>query len=192
MADLEEVRQAIRCLHDNGAKDLILLHCVSNYPADARNANLRAMATMANAFALPIGYSDHTLGIEVSLAAVTLGACVIEKHFTLDHNRSGPDHKSSLMPQQFADLVAGIRIVESALGHGRKEPAADEALIASVARRSLFSAIDIPAQTVIEDSMIIARRPGTGLPPTEINQVIGRRAKDSIPAGTAINLELLT
>lgn len=192
MATLQEVADAISTLRDNGTTELALLHCVSNYPAAPKDVNLRAMATMADAFGVPVGYSDHTLGIEISLAAVALGACIIEKHFTLDCRRSGPDHAASLEPKQLGDLVQGIRSIESALGHGRKEPAESEAPIAAMARRSLFTVTDIPAGTVIEESMLTAQRPGTGIAPTQTARVVGRRARVAIPAATAIAPDMLS
>lgn len=144
------------------------------------------------AFEVPVGYSDHTLGTEVALGAVALGACVIEKHFTLDRNLPGPDHQASLEPDELAGLVKGIRVVESALGHGRKEPADCEASIAAVARRSLVATLDIPAGTTLTEEMISVRRPGTGLMPSALPYMIGRVSRITIPAGTVLTLEMLT
>jgi len=191
MASLAEVAAAVQTIQDAGNRDLILLHCVSHYPASPSDVNLRAMHTMAAAFGVPIGYSDHTLGIEVSLAAVALGACVIEKHFTLNRGLPGPDHRASLEPDELAALVRGIRVVESALGHGRKEPAAGEAGIAQVVRKSLVAAKDVPAGTVLTDALIAMKRPGTGLPPTARSLLIGRKTKQDVPAGTLLTLEML-
>ena len=191
MAYLDEVRTAVSTIEKTGNRDLVLLHCVSNYPANPADANLRAMITMAEAFDMPVGYSDHTLGIEVSLAAVALGACVIEKHFTLDRKLSGPDHQASLEPDELAALVRGVRKVEEALGHGRKEPAARELEIAAVARRSLVAAQDIPVGSTLTEGLIAIRRPGTGLPPAMLDQVVGRKVKRHIPAGTLLRLDML-
>jgi N,N'-diacetyllegionaminate synthase len=149
------------------------------------------MQTMATAFGLPVGYSDHTPGIEIAIAAVVLGACVIEKHFTLDHNLPGPDHRASLEPGELTALVRGIRTVEASLGHGRKEPAASEANTAAVARRSLVAARDIPAGTTLTEELIAIKRPGTGLPPAMRSYLIGRTARMDIPAGTLFSLEML-
>ena len=138
--------------------------------------NLRAMTAMAQTFHVPVGYSDHVLGNEVALAAVALGACILEKHFTLDRTLPGPDHQASMEPDQLAALVRGVRTVESALGDGCKRPAAAEADTKAVARRSLVLARDIKRGTVLEPSMLVALRPGTGIPPSEIERVVGRYA----------------
>lgn len=191
MASLEEVDAAVRVIREAGNPALVLLHCVSNYPADPADANLRALATMAGAFSVPVGYSDHTLGTQVALAAVALGACVVEKHLTLDRTLPGPDHRSSLEPAEFGALVSGVRVVERALGDGCKRPAASEAAIAAVARRSLVAAVDIPEGAILTGARIAVRRPGTGLPPGMLAQVVGRRAKRDIPVGTLLSFEML-
>lgn len=188
MSTLAEVAAAVAALP--GAS-IALLQCVSNYPANPADTNLRAMRTMETRFNVPVGYSDHTLGNEVSLAAVSLGACIIEKHLTLDRTLPGPDHRASAEPAEFAALVRGIRIVESALGDGLKVPAPDEAPIAELARKSLAAALDIAAGTILSPGMIAAMRPGTGLPPTLHGQVVGKKARQPIPAGTLFTLEML-
>jgi N-acetylneuraminate synthase len=192
MSSLEEVARAVAVLRAGGAAGIALLHCVSNYPAQPQDVNLRAMATMAQALGLAVGYSDHTLGLEVPLAAVALGACIIEKHFTLDRALPGPDHAASAEPAQLAALVKGARVVEAALGHGRKEPAASESNTRQVARRSLVAAVDIPAGAAIVPAMIAIKRPGTGLAPESLEQVLGRRARVAIPAGSLLTLEMLS
>lgn len=191
MANLGEVEAAVSTVEKAGNKDLVLLHCVSNYPADPADANLKAMRTMETAFGVPVGYSDHTVGIEVSLAAVALGACVIEKHFTLDRSLPGPDHRASLPPDELEALVRGIRKVETALGHGHKEPAASELEMAAVARKSLIAAQDIPAGSTLTEGLITTMRPGTGLPPTMLSLLVGRKTKQNIPAGSLLSLEML-
>jgi sialic acid synthase SpsE len=170
---------------------LILLHCVSAYPADPADANLRAIETMASAFRVPVGYSDHTSGIDVALAATAVGACVIEKHITVDRDLPGPDHQASLEPQELAALVRGIRTVEQALGQGRKEPAASEADVARAARRSLVAAEDIPRGAVLTQKLISVKRPGTGLAPSLRTKVVGRTAKQDIQAGTVLTWEMI-
>lgn len=190
MASLGEVESAVRVITATGNTQIVLLHCVSNYPANPADINLRAMQTMARAFGVPVGYSDHTPGIEVALAAVALGACIVEKHFTLDRNLPGPDHQASAEPAELAALVRGIRIVEAALGGGRKQPAATEANTAAVARRSLVAACDIPAGAVITETMIALKRPGTGLPPAMCEYLIGRVACASIRAGSLLTLDM--
>lgn len=192
MSTLAEVETAVRTIHEVGHPGLILLHCVSNYPANPADANLRAMQTMAEAFKVPVGYSDHTPGMTVALAAVALGACVIEKHFTLDRALPGPDHQTSLEPAELKALVRQIRTVEAALGHGRKEPAAAEAGTAAAARKSLVAAQDIPAGSRLTEALIAVRRPGTGLPPSMFTQVIGRTVVSNIPAGTVLTREMVT
>lgn len=191
MSFLSEVAEAVRVFRDAGCDQLVLLHCTSNYPANPVNVNLRAMQTMATAFQKPVGYSDHTLGIEVAIAAVALGASVIEKHFTLDRKFSGPDHQASLEPDELEALVRGIRIVEASLGHGRKEPAASEADTAAVARKSLVAAQDIPSGTILTEQMIAVKRPGTGLPPSIKSYLVGRTVQNSISEGTLFSLEAL-
>jgi len=191
MSSLEEVAAAVRTIEEAGNRDLILLHCVSDYPANPADANLRAMSTMSETFHVPVGYSDHTPGIEVALAAVAMGACVIEKHFTLDRNLPGPDHRASLEPGELAALVRGIRIVEAALGHGRKEPAASEASAAAVARRSIVAAHDIPAGARLTGDMLTIKRPGTGLAPAMRSHLVGRIAAQDIPTNTILTWEMI-
>lgn len=192
MATLGEVETAVHTIQQTGNHDLILLHCTSNYPASSKDANLRAMQTLAAAFKLPVGYSDHTLGISVSLAAVALGACVIEKHFTLDKTLPGPDHRASLAPEELTALVQGIRTVEEALGHGRKEPTADEVDTARAARRSLVAACDIGANVTITSEMIAIKRPGTGLQPSMKPYLIGRTTRIPIPEDSLISWEMFS
>lgn len=191
MAYLGEVETAVRTIETAGSPAIALLHCVSNYPAAPSDINLRAMQTMARAFNLPVGYSDHTLGCDVALAAVALGACIIEKHFTLDRNLPGPDHQASAEPAELAALVRGIRAVEAAMGDGRKQPAASEANTAAVARKSLVAACDIPADAMLTEIMIAIKRPGTGLPPAMREFLVGRAARRLISAGTLLTLDML-
>jgi N,N'-diacetyllegionaminate synthase len=191
MATLGEVEAAVNAIRSTGNPDLVLLHCVSNYPADPADVNLRAMETMTRAFGVPVGLSDHTAGIEVALAAVALGACVVEKHFTLDRTLPGPDHAASLEPDQLAAMIRGIRNVEAALGHGRKEPTASELNTADVARKSLVAARDLLAGAVLSDDMLAVKRPGTGLPPVMRPYLIGRTLHIDVKAGTLIALEML-
>jgi sialic acid synthase SpsE len=192
MSYLGEVETAVRTIEQAGNSNIVLLHCTSNYPADSSDVNLRAMHTMAVAFGTPVGYSDHTLGTEVSLAAVALGACVIEKHFTLDRKLPGPDHRASVEPQELTALVQGIRIIEAALGNGRKEPAAGEVNTKAVARKSLVAARDIPAGATLTADLIAIKRPGTGLPPEMRASLIGRAARVAISADSLIALDMLT
>jgi N-acetylneuraminate synthase/N,N'-diacetyllegionaminate synthase len=192
MSTLEEVKTAFDTVVGEGNRQIILLHCTSGYPVDPEDANLMAMQTLAKTFGVPVGYSDHTLGTAVPLAAVALGARVIEKHFTIDRTLPGPDHQASAEPEELASLVQGIRSVEKALGHGRKEPAASEAAVARVARKSLVAAKDIPAGTKITADLLVLRRPGTGLPPAMRASVVGRTAREDIKAGTLLEWEMLS
>jgi len=153
-----------------------LLHCVTQYPAPPEAVNLRAMRTMAETFGLPVGYSDHTLGIDVSIAAVALGATVIEKHFTLDRTMPGPDHLASLEPDELERMVAGIRTVESALGAEAKQPAPQEIPNLPIARRSLVAARAISRGEKFTKDMLVAKRPGTGISPLELWDLIGTTA----------------
>ena len=189
MSDLAEVEAAVAALRQGGCAHLALLHCVSCYPADPAEANLRAMATLADAFGLPVGFSDHTPGIAVALAARAMGACIIEKHLTLDRHLPGPDHHASLEPQAFAELVAGVRHVEAAMGDGIKRPTAGERHTRQVARRSLVTARALETGTVIDAAMLDALRPGGGISPSRLEQVLGRRARRALPAGHALSWE---
>lgn len=191
MSTLEEVGTAVKTVQSVGCNELILLHCVSNYPATPNEVNLRAMRTMEQEFAVPVGFSDHTEGIAISLAAVALGAVIIEKHFTLDRNLPGPDHQASLEPMELATLVKEIRRVEDSLGDGCKKPTPAEIEIAKVARRSIMSGISLKAGTVLRRDLLLLKRPGTGLPPSMVASLIGRRTRIDIPAGTMIKLEML-
>jgi N,N'-diacetyllegionaminate synthase len=190
MSNLQEVEEAVEVLSAAGCDQVILLQCVSNYPADPADGNLRAMQTMAERFGLPVGYSDHTTGIEIAIAAAALGACVIEKHFTLDRNLPGPDHRASLEPAELQAMIQGIHKVEAALGDGRKIPAASEANTASIARRSLMAAGDISAGTRLTAEMVVIKRPGNGLPPRMLNELIGRRVRVEVASGSMLSLEM--
>ena len=159
---------------------LTLLHCVSNYPAAVEDTNLLAMKTMERAFGLPVGYSDHTLGIEISIASVAMGAKVIEKHFTLDRDMEGPDHKTSLEPDELKAMVKAIRNIEKALGDGTKRPMESEADMRNIARKSIVSARDIKAGETITVNDILVKRPGVGIAPELIEQVINKIAKINI------------
>jgi N-acetylneuraminate synthase/N,N'-diacetyllegionaminate synthase len=190
MATLDEVRVAVDAVHGEGCHEFSLLHCVSSYPAEPRDVNLRAMVSMATAFGVPVGYSDHTLGNEVSFAAVALGACIIEKHVTLDRSLPGPDQRASADPAEFASLVAGIRAVEAALGDGEKRPAASEDGTARVARRSLVAARAIPAGAMLTADMVVSKRPGTGMAPGRLGELTGRRAVGEIAEGMLLAREM--
>ncbi len=192
MANLDEVGEALKTIYACGNHDVVVLHCVSNYPAEPESINLRAMATMRERFHVDVGFSDHTRGIEIPLAAVALGACVIEKHFTLDRKLPGPDHKASLEPSELKQMVTSIRNVEASLGDGLKVPTADELKTAECVRRSLVAARRISAGTVVTDEMIAILRPGTGLQPAMKSSVVGKRPLKDIEAGELFSLENLS
>lgn len=176
MCDLEEIQAAIDVLRENGTKDIKLLHCNTEYPTPFDDVNLRAMQTMRKSFDLEVGYSDHTKGIEVPVAAVALGATVIEKHFTLDRNMEGPDHKASLEPDELAKMVSSIRNIERALGNGDKTPSPSEQKNITVARKSIVAAKNIKAGEPLTTENVTVKRPGTGISPMKWNEVLGTRA----------------
>jgi N,N'-diacetyllegionaminate synthase len=190
MATLEEVETALSCAREVARVPVVLLHCVSLYPSPAAGTNLRAMATMRDRFDVPVGFSDHTTGLEVAIAAAALGACVIEKHLTTDRALPGPDHAASLEPQELAAMISAIRSVESALGDGVKRPLPGEMETAAVARKSLVAAAAIPQGAVITREAIALKRPGTGLPPARLDWLVGRRARVAIPEGAVITEEM--
>lgn len=186
MSVMSEIKEAVACLQKSGAKDIVLLHCISSYPARAKEVNLRVMEALKRRFKMPVGLSDHTTGIYVPLAAVAMGACIVEKHFTLDKDLPGPDHRASLEPAELKEMVAAIRTVEKALGDGKRRLTAGEKDIKKAARRSLAATVDIPAGTVIKKEMLTLKRPGTGIPPKDIDGVIGRKSAKTIVTGQII------
>ncbi|MBI2387698.1 MAG: N-acetylneuraminate synthase [Elusimicrobia bacterium] len=176
MATIPEIREALQVLKDGGAGELAVLHCVTSYPVEPKEANLRAISTMLKEFDCPVGYSDHTTGLEAPLASVALGACIVEKHFTLDRTMPGPDHKASLEPGELAAMVRGIRAVEAALGHGRKEPSPCELENMRVVRKSLVAARAIRRGETLADADLGFKRPGTGLPEKSRPYFVGKKA----------------
>ena len=188
MSNIGEVEFALEAIKEaRDLKDIVLLHCVSNYPASFESINLKAMKTLEQAFGLPIGYSDHTEGITISIAAAALGAKVIEKHFTLDRNLPGPDHKASIEPDELRDMVTAIRDVEKAFGDGIKRAMPEELEIRNVARKSIVANEDIPEGTTITEEMLTMKRPGTGIPSMHIELIVGRTAKQKIGKDSLIN-----
>jgi sialic acid synthase SpsE len=172
---LVEVGSAVEALLGAGCPELILLHCVSSYPAPHDQVNLRAMATLRRAFGLPVGFSDHTTGIEVPIAAAALGAVAIEKHFTLDRNMPGPDHRASVEPDELAALVRGVRSANVALGSEAKRPAACELANLPLIRKSLVAARPLRRGTALERGMIEIKRPQGGIEPGDLDKVLGLR-----------------
>ena len=177
MCAMDEVEASLKVLKDNGAADITLLHCTTDYPAPLESVNLKAMLTLKEKFGCPVGYSDHTKGIEVSVAAVALGACVIEKHFTLDRNMPGPDHKASLEPDELKELVNAIRNVEKALGDGNKKPTESELQNRNVARKSIVALKPIKKGELLSEDNLTTKRPGNGISPMHWNEIIGTHSK---------------
>jgi N,N'-diacetyllegionaminate synthase len=200
MADMHEIEHAVREIRavwkDAGkapkTHDLTVLHCTSNYPAEFGDVNLNAMQTIGRAFSVPIGYSDHTLGIAVSTAAVALGATVIEKHFTIDKQMQGPDHSASLNPTELTEMIDSIRSVERAMGTSVKAPTAAELPIRALVRRSVTLRRDLAAGETLHPGDVALLRPGTGIAPHELERVVGRQARRFLCAGTTLNWSDLT
>lgn len=178
MANLGEIEAALAVLEQSGTSrcSVTVLHCTTEYPAPLEEVNLRAMNTIREAFGVAVGYSDHTDGISVPIAAVAMGATVIEKHLTLDRNMQGPDHKASLEPEHFAAMVQGIRTIEQALGDGIKRPTPCEQTNLPVVRKSLVAARPIRTGETFSEVNLTAKRPGTGISPMLLDAWIGRKA----------------
>lgn len=191
MCDLEEIRQAVDCLKKSGTPELTLLHCNTEYPTPMEDVNLKAMAAMEREFHLPVGYSDHTKGIEIPIAAAALGACVIEKHFTLDRTMEGPDHRASLEPEELKAMVTAVRNVEQALGNGRKEPSASEEKNRAVARKSIVARCRIKKGETLSEDNLTAKRPGTGISPMRWPELMGRKADRDYAEDELIGTEVL-
>lgn len=186
MSYLSEVETAVRAILDEGNDQLVLLHCVSNYPAPNADVNLGAMRTLSQAFQVPVGYSDHSSSLEVAFASVALGGTVIEKHYTLDNNMPGPDHRASMEPSELADLVVGIRAVEAALGNGVKAPSDSERGNRATMRRSLYANRDLTEGITLQEVDLVALRPAGGISPDSIDQVLGRTLQKPVASGTPI------
>ena len=179
MADLGEIEDALDVLTESGTplENITVLHCNTEYPTPFEDVNLRAMLTIRNAFpGISVGYSDHTIGIEVPIAAVAMGATVIEKHFTLDRNLPGPDHRASLEPHELTAMISGIRNIEKALGTGIKKPSPSELKNKPVARKSIVAAAPIKKGETFTEMNITVKRPGTGITPMRWDEIIGRKA----------------
>ena len=178
MANLGEIEAAIDVLEQAGTSrnQITVLHCTTEYPAPLGEVNLNAMQSIARAFGVAVGYSDHTNGIAVPIAAAALGATVIEKHLTLDRNMEGPDHRASLEPDEFTAMVEGIRAIQQALGDGIKRPTASETANLPIVRKSLVASRPISIGEKFSEANIIAKRPGTGISPMRWDEVIGQRS----------------
>ncbi|MBD3249376.1 N-acetylneuraminate synthase [Candidatus Woesearchaeota archaeon] len=196
MSTLEEVKEAADTIKEHNDQ-LILLHCTTSYPCERKDVNLNAMHTLREETGCLVGYSDHTLGTDVSLMAANMGAVVIEKHFTLDKTMDGPDHKASLDPSELKELVQKLRkkdypeLDQEILGKDKKMPTEEEKEISKVIRKSIVSASDIPNRTKITEDMLCIKRPGTGIPPKEVYGVIGKIATKNIPTNSIIKKEMI-
>lgn len=184
MATLDEIKETYDFIENKD--NLIILHCITGYPTSFEEANLNFIKTLKSEFDVPIGFSDHSPGIELPIAAVALGACVVEKHFTLDKNLEGPDHKASLNPKEFKAMVDAIRNVEVAMGDGVRKFSDNELEIKKVARKSIVLNQDVKKGTMLQREMLSIKRPGTGIPPKFINDVIGKETIEDLKSGTVV------
>ena len=192
MAFMKEVQDAVNVLTRHGVpqEKITILHCNTEYPTPFEDVNLKAMLSIAAQFGVPVGYSDHTLGIEVPIAAVALGATVIEKHFTLDRSLPGPDHKASLEPNELKGMVSAIRNIEQAMqGNGVKEPSHSEAKNITIARKSIHVELTLAAGTTIREEHLAMKRPGDGISPMEMEKIVGRKTSREITQGTKLSWE---
>jgi sialic acid synthase SpsE len=185
MGTLKEVKSAVSILHQAGTQlpKIFVLHCNTEYPTPYKDVNLKAMVTMGNALGLQFGYSDHTKGIEIPIAAVAMGAVVIEKHFTLDRSLPGPDHKASLEPDELKLMVTSIRNVESGLGDGLKRPSDSETPNINLVRKSIHLSRNIAKGQVLVDKDLLMKRPGNGISPMDLNEVLGKKTTRNLKAG---------
>ena len=179
MSDIEDVKAAVAVLKEYGSKDIAVLHCNTEYPTPYTDVNLKAMLTLRNDLGIEVGYSDHTQGIEIPIAAVAMGAKIIEKHFTLDKTMDGPDHKASLEPHELKEMVSAIRNVETALGNGVKVPSASEQKNIAIARKSIVAKCRIEKGQMFTEDNLTTKRPGTGISPMRWNEIIGTVAQRS-------------
>jgi len=191
MATFSEIETTINLLNRNGKKDIILLHCISNYPAPYRGVNLNVMNELKKRFQYPVGFSDHTIGNDCAIAAVALGACLIEKHVTVDKNLPGPDHKSSSTIGEFADLVKSIRNIEIAMGSSQKNISEQEKEIARAVRKSIVSIRVLEPGEIIKETDICFKRPGTGFLPIEKDMIIGKKLKVKVGKDRVITRNMI-
>ncbi len=190
MSDLGEIEDALNVLMENGTRreNITILHCNTEYPTPYEDVNLKAMLTIREAFKVNVGYSDHTTGIEVPIAAVALGATVIEKHFTLDKNLPGPDHKASLEPNELTAMVEAIRNTEKALGNGIKKPSQSEIKNMNIVRKSIVAKRDIKIGETLTEENLTTKRPGTGINPMKWKEIIGKKASKDISKDKLLDL----
>lgn len=194
MADLKEIGDALTVMYNEGlkAEQITVLHCNTEYPTPMEDVNLHAMITIHKAFGVAVGYSDHTSGIEVPIAAVAIGATVIEKHFTLDRNLPGPDHKASLEPSELKAMVSAIRNIELVIsGNGIKEPSKSEKPNIAIARKSIHLKTGLSAGTILKPDHLIMKRPGDGISPMDIDKVVGKKCLINLPEDSKLTWEIL-
>ncbi len=190
MATISEIMEAIETLKKFGCNEIVLLHCTTSYPAPPESVNLRVIKTLMDHFSLFTGYSDHTSGTVIPVAAVAMGACIVEKHLTLDHNLPGPDHKASIEPDEFKRMVCAIREVESAMGDGKKKIEPCEQGNRKIVRKSIVALSSINKGSIILEDMLTLKRPGTGIEPKYFKNLIGKRAKCRIKKDTVITWDM--
>lgn len=176
MSDLEEIREALGILYQNGTTNIKILHCTTEYPAPMDEINLRAIKTIQDEFHIEVGYSDHSCGIEIPIAAVAMGATIIEKHFTLDKNMEGPDHRASLEPNELKAMVEAIRNVEKVMGDGIKRAMPSEEKNKGIVRKSIVAKRTILEKEVFTEDNLTIKRPGNGISPMRWNEVLGKKA----------------
>lgn len=191
MATLGEIEESVVFLRSENTTDLALLHCTTQYPTDLCCVNLKNMNTLRCAFQCPVGYSDHTEGLTAAITAVALGACIIEKHFTLDRNLPGPDHQASIDPATLKLMVDTIRDVETILGEEIRKPSLDEIKIQKIARKSIVAAANIKKGEKFAEKTIAIKRPGNGIPPKFLHQILNKNAKIPIEKDTVITWEMI-
>ncbi len=191
MSTLEETEEAVHALRGADRNDLVLLHCVSCYPAQPSDCHLPSMNILRERFSVPVGFSDHTTGFDITIAAVAVGANVIEKHVTMDRSLPGPDHAASIEPGELRSMVASIRRVEASLAAGGQAPCPAELETAKVARKSLHTSVRLPAGTTLREEHLVAMRPGTGLSPSELPDLLGKKLRADAEAGTMITKSLI-
>jgi len=191
MSTLGEIEEALEVIREKEVEDIVLLHCVTSYPAEIKETNLKVIEVWKHGFGLPIGFSDHTLDTAIPIAAAALGAVLIEKHFTLDKTLPGPDHRASIEPNEFREMVRAIRDVEKALGDGVRRPTEEEERIKKVVRKSIVARVMILKGTAITEDMLDFKRPGIGLEPKHLSKVIGMKAKKNIKPDELVTFDKL-
>jgi sialic acid synthase SpsE len=192
MAELSELRRTVRLLEENGAEEVIVLHCTSVYPTPEDQAHVLRVETLRRELPCPVGFSDHTFGISAAATAVALGACLVERHFTLDRNLPGPDHSMSADPATLQALVRAVRVVEQNRGSGELRPSAQEMEMRRIARRSVVARQALPAGTVLGSEHFAYKRPGTGLAPMDEEYLLGRTTRRPLREAELITLEDVT